>query len=235
MATVAFVQRWWSVMMLVGIVLIPAAVVKPSANPSFPPELVELDKSIRFVTSLPFLGCMTALVAGLAWMRRYTFLASPVEYGIAVWYLTNGCWWSGGCDVLSGFFAVMPNLSEHYLVIDTKHSTNDGKDRGGLDAVYLAELLIHVPTSIAVFHALVTRAPYARTLEAFLCGCQVVGTFAYYLPEVFVPTASWPDGGLALYGGIYFGLLWVVLPLAILAWRCAQDVAAANANKQKRV
>ena len=125
--------------------------------------------------------------------------------------------WSGGCDVLSGYFAVMPVIRDHYNTIDTKHL--DPSRRSGLDAVYLTELCLHVPLCACCFVAFVLRWPRKELLEMFVCGIQVVGTIAYYLPEFLDGCANYPDGGIGLWLGVGLGVVWIIVPFALLAHR----------------
>jgi hypothetical protein len=214
-----FLTRYWSVVLLAATVL-SGAVLAPSRDAAF--EVVELSRTVEFLAS-PFLfACMALLVVGMEWQKRNARDATDAEFGVALWHLTNACWWSFGCDTLSGLLAVMPLLRSHYDALDRKH-TMGADARACLDSVYLAEATVHVPLSWLVFYALVKKRPYARTAEAFLCGCQLVGTICYYAPEGFSDTKTWPRGGLALYAGVYFGATWIVVPLLLLRRSCRLD------------
>ena len=35
-----------------------------------------------------------------------------------VWHLSNGFWWSLGCDSMSGLFKIMPRMRKLYKILD---------------------------------------------------------------------------------------------------------------------
>ena len=88
-----------------------------------------------------FLFCMALLGGGIfaAEAKGNNFARAaakdPWEKMIAYWHLTNGFWWSFGCDFLSGGVGLMPNLWVLYLAIDSKHYKGVAL-RSPLDAVY---------------------------------------------------------------------------------------------------
>ena len=207
------------------VVLLCGALFAPSRDGSM--TFMSTQDSLSFLLSLPVLCCTGLTIIGFLWIRRQRDV-SEEERSWALWHLTNATWWSFGCDVLSGLFGIVPILSRHYETIDIKHT--DPTKRSGLDAVYLCELFVHVPTAWIVFYGYGTRAPWTRTLESFLCGVQIIGTVAYYLPEFLDGSENYPKGGIALWFGVYFGLLWIVLPFAILLRNVQRDIRE-NARK----
>ena len=108
----------------------------------------------------------------------------------------------------------MPVLRDHYNVVDSKHLNEEG--RSGLDAVYLSEFMIHVPLCWLVFFSYHYDMPFTRTLETALSGIQIIGTWAYYVPEILDGQKHYPKKGIALWFGVYFGILWIVLPTLII-------------------
>lgn len=180
-----------------------------------------MTRTSRMLTSPWPLGCVGATVAlhFLCFARsRGLARAAWTERMAAVWHLTNATWWSFGCDVLAGLFGVMPNINRLYEVLDTTH-LEPSAGRAGLDACYWVELCVHVPFSLLVFGLYCKRAPERYIVEAFVCGAQTVGTVAYYLPEVLRGGEHWCwDRPLIFAVGIAIApLLWIVLPLVLLA------------------
>ena len=185
---------------------------------------------MEFFLSPWFLGCVFTTVIGTLFTFRCKHL-SRIDRTLALWALTNATWWSFGCDVLSGYFAVMPVLRDHYNVVDTKHLIES--ERSGLDAVYLCELFVHVPLCWAVFFSYINNWSFKRTLETALSGIQIVGTWAYYMPEILDGQNHYPKGGIALYFGVYFGLLWILLPAFLIGRNAWLDTLSIQDGKKR--
>jgi len=220
--------HFWPILM--GFTVLAAVLVPP---PEATLELIKANKMefhmksiLGFALSPAFLGCAALAVGGYIWGMSSSHplhRASATEQMIALWHLTNAMWWSFGCDVLSGLFAVMPNMNILYVAIDSKHAGDVAK-RAGLDVVYWVELFIHVPVSWWCFHRYVKQSKERRIVEAFLCGCQVVGCIAYYGSEILESIdrgtfkgGHWPwDYQLLFWLGVGFGLVWIIVPIALL-------------------
>lgn len=245
----SFAYRY-SPLVLAFVVAFSGAAFKPSKDGSLSPA-ESVEEVMEFLGSFWFLLCLGLCVAGTYWSfskdRRTDFklFENDTEKGLAMWHLTNATWWSFGCDVLSGYFGVMPLLTSHYDTVDGKHSLSPGAfatlgdgtrapalTRSGLDAVYLCELCIHVPLAWTVFWAYHHDAPWKRTLESVLCAVQITGTVCYYLPEILDGSHYYPEGGIALWFGVYFGLLWIALPVLIVVRNIRLD--ALQSRKSKR-
>merc|ERR1719335_1262348 len=66
--------------------------------------------------SLPMIACLLVLPG---FKRRNKV---PVEeHASMVWWLTNLFWFHTGCDILSGFFQVMPVLTDIYARFSPAH------------------------------------------------------------------------------------------------------------------
>lgn len=250
MRTSSFVCRY-SPLVLAFVVAFSGAAFKPSRDGRLLPA-ESVDDVLSFVGSFWFLLCFGLCATGAYWSFKkdqrsgFALFESDTEKALALWHLSNATWWSFGCDVLSGYFAVMPLLSSHYDTVDGKHSLPAGAfatladgskapalTRSGLDAVYLCELCIHVPLSWIVFWAYHRRdVQWRGTLESVLCAVQVIGTICYYLPEILDGSHYYPDGGIALWFGVYFGLLWIFLPIAIIVRNIRID--SSRSEKSKR-
>ena len=160
--------------------------------------------------SVPFLTCISLTIVGILLIRIH----KVQEITVALWHLTNATWWSFGCDILSGLFAIMPNLSNIYKIMDTNHLSID--KRHTLDAIYWCELFIHVPLSWICFYSYLVDSGKKYILETFLAGIQLMGTIAYYLPEILNNCHSWKYNILASSLNLVFGLIWIIYPCIIL-------------------
>eukprot|EP01130_Rhizamoeba_saxonica_P000275 TRINITY_DN10250_c0_g1_i1.p1 TRINITY_DN10250_c0_g1~~TRINITY_DN10250_c0_g1_i1.p1 ORF type:complete len:239 (-),score=22.59 TRINITY_DN10250_c0_g1_i1:19-735(-) len=218
-----FIQ-YWSLYMALSTILLGGL-----ALPSRSGELimVDTDKMVTFFTSPVILTPLFLTIVTLYWAKLVGLNDLKLsDRSLAIWALSNAYFWSSTFDVCSGFFGVTPNLNEHYITIDVKHLSPLGREinnepaltRSGLDAVYLSEMCLHVPLSFLVFYCYVTKKRSTKLLESFVSGVQLMGTIAYYLPEILDGSKSYPEGGVSLYFGVYFGLLWVFFPLGLLCY-----------------
>ena len=108
------------------------------------------DQALDFLLSAPLIICVLLALAAYVWSREACRKLSTVEATIVYWHLSNACWWSFGCDVISGGLAMMPKMRRLYEEIDSTHLMPRAQ-RGGLDSVYFAEATIHVPLSWVCF------------------------------------------------------------------------------------
>ena len=87
-----------------------------------------------------------------------------------------------------------------------------------------SEISTHVPISWLCFYLYIHQAKSRRLVEAFLSGVQLMGTYAYYFPEIIeawhrgtFEGGNWPFDDPLLFGlGIGFGIMWVVFPIVLL-------------------
>jgi len=169
---------------------------------------------LSFFTSPYFLVCVLATAVLYMWEKTLVDPLVGVEKFVALWHLTNATWWSFGCDVLSGYFHVMPVLSQQYEFSNPNHLHESM--RYTLDAVYLTEMFIHVPLAYLCFYAHAKRWRGRHLIEAFLCGIQIEGTFLFYLPDILEGCSNYPSGSLAVWIFWLFGLFWIFVPIALL-------------------
>mmetsp|Transcript_13089 Transcript_13089/g.26878 ORF Transcript_13089/g.26878 Transcript_13089/m.26878 type:complete len:293 (-) Transcript_13089:143-1021(-) len=189
----------------------------------------DADTVQAFLTSPPLLIAMTATALGLRWSMSLGHVMTDTEFMAMVWHLSNGTWWSLGCDSWSGLFRIMPRMRKMYLILDTKHGVNwDDQtvdrpwnpEQATLESVYWAETTVHVPLSLLAFYLYATRNRNRYLVEAFVGGAQLVGSYGYYGPELLAylhgfPT-TWPDNWVIFMLGIgCVPLVWCTLPCCL--------------------
>jgi hypothetical protein len=166
---------------------------------SWPMALVVLPMAAGFV------------LARRAWARSGAFSLS--DKMAMVWFLMCASWFHIGCDVLSGLFQVMPNMTEAYRAMnDALLQPRHHPDRIVLDVVYWFELFVQMPLAYLTFWLYAIRSPARPTVECFLCGLHVLGTVAYYIPDMVLGHTTHPlltnmDRAMAS--------LWIWVPAAL--------------------
>ncbi|GMI47842.1 hypothetical protein TrCOL_g12344 [Triparma columacea] len=227
-----FAYRYWSVIFMA--VCIGAVVFLPLVEEKgVLVEPTEADSVVAFLTSIPLIVAVSVTVAGLAWSLGYLGLTSlpDTEVMAMCWHLTNGTWWSCGCDSWSGLFKIMPRMRKLYLILDNKHGINFADQtkwspwnpaQSALESVYWAETTVHVPLALLSFYLYATRSPRRYVVEAFLGGAQLVGCYGYYGPELLIwlngfPT-TWPDNKIIWWLGIgCVPIVWCLCPILLTA------------------
>jgi hypothetical protein len=142
-----------------------------------------------------------------------------------VWFLMSATWFHIGCDVFSGLLQVMPSLSDAYRGMNAANLRPlHHPDRVVLDVVYWFELFVQAPLAALTFWLYATRSRARPAVECFLCGLHVVGTVAYYVPDIVLGQTTHPlltnmDRALAS--------LWIWVPSA-LALRATRSAARAG-------
>lgn len=144
---------------------------------------------------------------------------SAVEQMCMLWHLVNVTWFQTGCDVLSGLFQVMPNLSDDYNLLNERHKFPlHHPERIHIDVIYWFELVVEIPLGIVVLYLYLTRNSTRYVVEAFLHGMHLTGAFAYYVPGLILGETTHVvlsniDRAIAS--------LWVIVPVMLL-WRAAR-------------
>lgn len=167
------------------------------------------------VFSWPMALVVVPMAAGFAVARRAWARGgfSLTDRMAMVWFLMCATWFHIGCDVFSGLLQVMPSLSDAYRGMNAANLRPlHHPDRIVLDVVYWFELFVQAPLAAATFWLYAIRSPARPTVECFLCGLHVVGTVAYYVPDIVIGHTTHPlltnmDRALAS--------LWIWVPSAL--------------------
>merc|ERR1711957_541911 len=139
-----------------------------------------------------------------------------------------------GCDLLSGFWQVMPVVTQLYQrMTPAHHNPRWHESRGHLDAGYALELFVEFPLAALALYFFFRRHPARHFVETFAAAVQLGGTVAYYAPGLAQGEAacwlSWADRTC--------GSAWVIFPLVLL-WRHIQAFApnsgAPNGSGKKK-
>lgn len=174
-------------------------------------------QAIAIVSSPWFLACWVPLLASLYLLRSFAkkHSLSSKEQGVMVWFITNVFWFHTGCDILSGYFQVMPVLTDLYKAMTpAHHQPRWSPDRAFLDAGYMLELICEVPLGVWVLFLYARRHPARKLVEVFALAVQMAGTVVYYSPPLMrgEATASWLS-----YCDRSCGSVWIIFPFFLLS------------------
>ena len=210
--------RWlsiyWSVILMGGTVVL-ACLFDPTEKTRL---VLSWDgaRTTRMLVS-PYLWiCVAFLATGIAYARRQWSRGEPLSDGdrmATIWFLANACWYHTGCDIASGLFQVMPNLTDAYAASNGAHlMPMHHPERIYLDAVYWLELFVQLPLCVAVYFLYLRRSTIRPIVEVFLCALHLAGTVAYYLPNLLLGESTHPvlsnlDRAIAS--------LWIIVPIAL--------------------
>jgi len=126
------------------------------ADAMWPPTFDWTGAQAVFVLKNPlFLGTFFPVVLGVFCLRfllqAELFVTS--EHASMNWWLCNLFWFHIGCDVLSGYYQVMPVLTDLYKRMNPAHLEEQWHPlRQHLDAAYLLELLVEAPLAAWVLY-----------------------------------------------------------------------------------
>lgn len=196
-------------------------IVEPEQTWAWPPKLDlsfgEWSQARKALSSPWFYSCWVPMLIGVLALRSF-FLAhktlDSVERGMMVWWLTNIFFFHTHCDLLSGYYQVMPNLSEIYAAMTPQHQSPQwAEPRLHLDTTYFLELTVEVPLAIFVLLLYLRRHPGRYFAETFAVAVQMAGTVIYYTPPLIKreATPSW-----VCYFDRSFGAVWIMFPLIVL-------------------
>jgi hypothetical protein len=145
---------------------------------------------VASLTSLVFWIFVLLSVGGIVLARR-TWQAksgfSDTDKMATLWFLLNATWFHTGCDIMSGLFQVMPNLTESYIALNDVHALPmHHAGRVYFDTIYWFELFVEAPLALVVTWLYLHQARVRPVIEAFLNGLYIAGTVAYYMPNVIL-------------------------------------------------
>ena len=171
-----------------------------------------------------FLSCLAASLVGIGFARHAW--SGSQGYGkadkmIMIWFLMNAVWFHTGCDVLSGLFQVMPNMTDCYIASNNAHTLPVYQPgRIYLDAVYWFELCAQFPLSLLTFVLYIKKSRFRPLCETTVSCFQISGTVLYYLPNILMGRT---DNAFVTNMDRAIASLWIVVPL-ILTIRNARHV-----------
>jgi len=146
-----------------------------------------------------------------------------IEQGMMLWWTTNLFFFHIHCDVLSGYYQVMPAMTQLYAHMTPAHLKPQWADaRLHLDATYFLEMTVEAPLAALCLCLYLRRHPARHLMEIAAVSVQAAGTMTYYVPPLIrgEVTPSWVcfcDRG--------FGAVWIIFPLIVIRrhWMAASD------------
>jgi len=225
----AFLYVYWPALFTIGTIGL-MCLVKPAAD--FPPNLDLTGAQAKLVITSPvFLGVVIPMAVGIALISRFakSNKLSKSEQQSMIWWVTNLFWFHTGCDILSGFFQVMPILTDLYSIMSPQHlQPRWHESRAHLDGGYALELFCEVPFAAYVLWLYYKRDPARHVAEVLALGVQFGGTVVYYAPGVAkLEAASWLS-----FMDRACGSVWLIYPL-ILTYRHMTALRPKKASGKK--
>jgi hypothetical protein len=232
-ATMNFLYIHWPAVFFFGTIGM-ICFVDTTPMEMWPPTL-ELSgvQATQLLTSPWFLAVALPMFAGLLWLPGFVRRNKlPVEeHAAMVWWLTNLFWWHTGCDILSGFFQVMPVLTDTYARFSPAHlKPRWHESRAHLDAGYALELFCEVPFAFIALWLFIRRDPARHIFEVFALGVQFAGTVAYYAPGL----AKWEAACWLSWADRSCGFVWLIYPLILLRRHMSKLRSQAAMNGKKK-
>jgi len=230
-ANSGFALVYWPVVFAMGTML-TMLILDPSPPGMTPVTFDFSGKQAKHVLSSPwFFMIVLPMFVGLLWTHRFAHREriGATEHRSMVWWLVNLFWFHTGCDLLSGFWQVMPVLTELYAQMTPVHNNPRWHEsRAHLDAGYALELTVEVPMAAWVLWLFIQRDPARHVVEVFAASAQLAGTVAYYAPGLakFESACwlSWADRSC--------GFIWILFP-AYLLWGRIRAVREDNRRSGK--
>eukprot|EP00929_Paragymnodinium_shiwhaense_P113049 TRINITY_DN81313_c0_g1_i1.p1 TRINITY_DN81313_c0_g1~~TRINITY_DN81313_c0_g1_i1.p1 ORF type:complete len:230 (+),score=38.74 TRINITY_DN81313_c0_g1_i1:75-764(+) len=227
-----FLYVYWPALFAVGTMGLMFFIVPKS---DFPPTFDTTGAQAKLVLTSPvFLAVVIPIFVGLfvisSFVKRNSLSAS--EHQAMVWWLTNLFWFHTGCDVLSGYYQIMPVLTDLYAIMSPQHlQPRWHESRSHLDGGYALELFCEVPFAAYVLWLYFQRDPARHFAEVLALGVQFGGTIVYYAPGLAkMESASWLS-----YMDRSCGSVWLIYPM-ILTYRhmTAQRPKKKNSGKKTK-
>ena len=184
-----FLHVYWPVLLFAG-TAVAGWFYDPAKIDSTLPFSWDFSRVLASLRSPVFLTFFVLSIAGIViarrtWRTKSGFTAT--DKMATLWFLLNATWFHTGCDVMSGLFQVMPNLSEAYSSLNDVHDLPmHHPDRIVLDTIYWFELLVEAPLALLVSVLYLKQSNTRPIAEAFLNGLYIAGTVAYYMPNIIL-------------------------------------------------
>mmetsp|Transcript_20220 Transcript_20220/g.53645 ORF Transcript_20220/g.53645 Transcript_20220/m.53645 type:complete len:238 (-) Transcript_20220:79-792(-) len=223
---------YWVILFAVGTMATMLFLDAKTAN-EFPPKFDMTGAQAKMVLTSPwFLGASIPVFVGLLWTSSFVRRNKipELEHASMVWWLCNLFWFHFGCDLLSGYFQVMPVLTDLYAHMSPAHlNPRWHESRAHLDAGYILEATAEIPLCALAFLLFATRSPSRHLVEVFAAAVQFTGTITYYAPSVAKgETHCWLS-----YLDRSCGFVWILYP-CVLLWRQLSKTSGAPASGKKK-
>jgi len=180
---------YWPVLLFATTVLL-GWVYEPTQVESPFPFSWSFDRVLATLRSPVFWAFFAPSVLGIAVARRRWQIMpgfTTTDKMATLWFLLNATWFHIGCDVMSGLFQLMPNLSDAYVALNDVHSLPmHHPDRVVIDTIYWFEILVEAPLALLVTVLYLQQSKIRPIVEAFLNGLYIAGTVAYYMPNIIL-------------------------------------------------
>jgi hypothetical protein len=180
---------YWPVLLFAS-TAVTAWLYDPALIESTFPFSWELSRVVASLTSPVFWTFVLLSVTGVvfvrrAWQDKPGF--SDTDKMATLWFLLNATWFHTGCDIMSGLFQVMPNLTESYIALNDVHNLPmHHPGRVYFDTIYWFELFVEAPLALIVTALYLRQAKIRPVVESFLNGLYIAGTVAYYMPNIIL-------------------------------------------------
>eukprot|EP00933_Yihiella_yeosuensis_P025308 TRINITY_DN19653_c2_g1_i1.p1 TRINITY_DN19653_c2_g1~~TRINITY_DN19653_c2_g1_i1.p1 ORF type:complete len:238 (+),score=41.21 TRINITY_DN19653_c2_g1_i1:67-780(+) len=233
MASASFLTIYWPALFAMSTMVLQLGLdPSPASIAGWPPQFdLSGKQAVKVVTSPYWLAVVVPVFLGLLILRSWvkSKSISGQDHASMVWWLLNLFWFHIGCDVLSGYFQVMPVLTELYQRMNPAHDQPRWSEaRNHLDSAYVLEALVEVPLC-AWCLLLFARQDQGRYIaEVFALAVQFTGTVNYYVPGIVkLEAATWLSHLDRLCGSA-----WLIYP-AIICYRTLSTARGHGTNKAK--
>jgi hypothetical protein len=206
-------QVWWPIL-FAALVSIMQCIVDSSDSPS-----IDFSKASNILASPKFYVMLVPLTGGCVGLKKFfgEVRLPTLDKGMMVWWVANLLFFFSHCDLLSGYYGVMPGLSDLFMDVSPALSYPQWAPRRvHLDAVYFLELTVEVPLAVFVILLYVYQHPGRYLAENFALGIQLAGTYVYTIPGLIVPETapSWLRSCEHTSRAI-----WILFPMLIFGYR----------------
>jgi hypothetical protein len=180
---------YWPVLLFAS-TAVTAWLYDPALVESTFPFSWDLSRVVASLTSPVFWTFILLSIAGIVIVRRRWQDKSgftDTDKMATLWFLLNATWFHTGCDIMSGLFQVMPNLTESYIALNDVHNLPmHHPGRVYFDTIYWFELFVEAPLALIVTALYLRQAKIRPVVESFLNGLYIAGTVAYYMPNIIL-------------------------------------------------
>ncbi|CAE7811269.1 unnamed protein product [Symbiodinium sp. CCMP2592] len=196
----------------------------------WPPKL-----ELTGMQAVQFMKAPVWLCTGFPTLALVPLLAGACsKYGFSLkdrtslmWWHVNLFWFHTGCDVFSGYYQVMPVLTELYTRMSPTHSyPRWHPNRVHFDCAYALELFVEAPFAAWMMYLFLTQDHRRYLVELVALAIQFAGTVVYYIPGIMrlehACWLSWADKAC--------GSVWMIFP-AYVFWRTLTSYRNGDSKK----